>query len=104
MCIKRTFPVQLPPSHCMLPSLLDSAHLDVYDLVLVSLGIFNTTFLKYIVIQDVEDQRLSNNRCLQAETTSGLTSKPQGGTKETSVGPLKPIKTIPLTFFSKTVL
>lgn len=27
-CIKRTFPVQLPPSLCMLPSLLDSALLD----------------------------------------------------------------------------
>lgn len=52
------------------------------------------------MIQDVKDQRLSNNRikCLRAETTSGLTSKPQGGTKETSDGPLKPIKTIPLTF------
>lgn len=45
------------------------------------------------MIQDVKDQRLSNNRikCLQAETTSGLTSKPQGGTKETSDGPLKPM-------------
>lgn len=53
------------------------------------------------MIQDVEDQRLSNNRCLQAETTSGLTSKPQGGTKETSDGPLKPIKTIPPPFFTR---